>query len=60
VDKTLNLSLDELITLSLALDDKIETFTERRRKAFGEEYKEYLGVKIQELTALNERLGFGL
>ena len=57
---TITLSLDEQVTLSLALDEKMSFYLNQRNTAYTDTYKEFLDVRIQELLALNEKLGFGL
>lgn len=59
-DMTITLTLAEQVTLSLALDEKMSFYLNQRNSAYTETYKEFLDVRIQELLALNEKLGFGL
>ena len=59
IEQVFELSMDELVTLSLAIDARIETLTENLQRTIRLEGDvEFWQGRIDELKELNTKLGF--
>lgn len=55
-----DLKLDELVTISIALDEKLDFYLAQRNTANTDEYREFLDIRISDVVRIQEKLGFSL